>query len=266
MISSYIENLRNITKPTKNGDGLGLDRPSFVVIRNCMVDFSNEDLEEIDECLGITRGAEAYVYNCEFKGAQKVVLIGCGDEEYLEIEKDKAVVFDTCTFKYGSRRMPEVQDGMRVLLLNCTIEDWCNPNRYTFNPKKNRGFGAWSHDDGSILAINCMFHQSKFWKGLKLMLCDFLGHMGQTFNDEGILGLFKPKNWIPGVCRGLTSGKDGRVEAYNCTKNHWWIRIENNHKDFSTDELEGVLQEWLHTLPSNHQCKGLSLYNETALY
>ena len=247
-MSCTIEN-QVITNPTtESGDGIGLDTENFTIIKDTVIDFSNKSIDNIDECLGITRGAQAYVEHSKFKGAQKLVLVGCGDAEWIPKEKDKVVIFNNCHFCKASRRMPEVQDGMKVLLINCTIEDWCEPTRYQCNPKKNRGFGAWSHNDGEIVAISCLFKQSSFWKGWKVMLCDLLGHLGNTFNEEGILGFFKPKNWIPGVCRGLTSSDTGKVKAYDCTKNHWWIRIENHKKVRSSKKLDMILQSWINSL------------------
>ena len=245
-------NLKIIKPDNPKGDGIGLASANFFVVSDSHVDFSNMMISDVDACIGITWGAEAYVVNCTFEGAQKIALVGCGDEKYVPVETGNVVVFDRCTFRHGARRFPEVQDGMRVLLLNCKIEDWCNPSYYTLKPTKNRGFGAWAHKDGEILAINCTFNQLSFWKGFKLMLNDFLAHMGQTYNDEGILGWFKPKNWIPGVCRGLTSSTGGKVTAYNCKKNHWWIRIENNHQIDYEDAVK-ELQEWIDSLSNSNK-------------
>lgn len=236
----------HITVPdTLTGDGLNLSEKEFTVLLDSTIDLSSHPLSVIDECIGITRGAQGYFRNCTFSGSQKIALVGCGDKEWIEFEKGQIVVFDNCHFHSGARRMPEVQDGMKVLLLGCIIEDWCDPKRYLYNPKKNRGFGAWAHDEGEILAINCTFNQSSFWKGFKLMINDFLGHMGQTINDEGILGLFKPRNWIPGVCRGLFATEQGKVTAYNCKKNKWWIRIENHKR---TNDTTKLIHEWLDNL------------------
>ena len=245
-------NLKIYAPDEPRGDGIHLADTKFFVVSDSHVDFTNQLINEVDECIGITWGAEAYVVNCVFEGAQKIALMGCGDEPYIDTETNKVVVFDRCTFRHGCRRFPEVQDGMRVLLLNCKIEDWCNPSYYTMNPKKNRAFGAWVHKNGEILAINCTFTQPSFWKGFKLMFYDFLSHMGQTYKDEGILGWFKPKNWIPGVCRGLTSSTGGEVTAYNCKKNHWWIRIENNEQ-VSYDEATLELQSWIDSLSASNK-------------
>lgn len=247
-----LEGLDIIQPKDIKGDGIGLADTQFYIVEDCHVDFSRMPTGMVDECLGITWGAQAYVKDSIFEGAMKVALIGCGDENYIPIEQNKVVVFNNCTFRHGARRMPEVQDGMRVLLLNCMIEDWCNPSYYELNPKKNRGFGAWAHKNGEILAINCTFIQYNFWKGLKLMWCDFLGHMGQTYRDEGILGFFKPKNWIPGVCRGLTSSVGGKVTAYNCHKSRWWIRIEN-HSKLDKEELNDELSSWIDSLSSDNK-------------
>jgi len=192
------------------------------------IDLFSHSIEKIDECFSVVRGGSAIVKNCIFEGAEKVSLIGCGDSEWYATEQGKWVIFENCIFRKGSRRMPEVQSGMVVLLINCIIEDWCLPERQPTNPKKARGFGAWAHDGGIIIAINCTFNQNlPFWRGgWKFMISDLLGHLGNAWNESGIFGILNPLSWIPGVCRGLTASDGGFVKAVNCKKNHWWIRIE----------------------------------------
>lgn len=191
-------------------------------------DLSSHSIEEIDECFSAVRGASAVVRNCIFSGAEKVSLIGCGDIEWRPLERGKWVVFENCVFRNGSRRMPEVQSGMSVLLLNCTIEDWCLPSLQPSDPKKARGFGAWAHDGGTIVAVDCIFRQSlPFWRGgWRFMLSDLLGHLGNAWNESGILGILRPSSWLPGPCRGLTASDGGSVRAVRCRKNRWWIRIQ----------------------------------------
>lgn len=191
-------------------------------------DLSSHPIEEVDECFSAVRGASAVVRNCIFSGAEKVSLIGCGDIEWRPLERGKWVVFENCVFRNGSRRMPEVQSGMSVLLLNCTIEDWCLPSLQPSDPKKARGFGAWAHDGGTIVAVDCIFRQSlPFWRGgWRFMLSDLLGHLGNAWNELGILGILRPSSWLPGPCRGLTTSDGGSVRAVRCRKNRWWIRIQ----------------------------------------
>ena len=212
-----------------DGDSIHLEEGIHAVQAE-WVDLSALHLEEMDECFSAVKGASAVVRNCIFEGAEKIVLIGCGDAEWRPSECGKWVVFENCTFRNGSRRMPEVQSGMSVLLLNCTIEDWCLPSRQPTDAKKARGFGAWAHDGGTILAVNCTFKQSlSLWRGgWRFMLADLLGHLGNAWNESGIIGVLNPVSWLPGPCRGLTASDGGYVKAIRCQKNRWWIRLQNS--------------------------------------
>ena len=218
-----------IPSPDESGDGIHLEDGIYLV-ESEYVDFSSHPIENIDECIGITRGASAVVRNCIFEGSEKIALIGGGDEEWRPVESGKWVVFENCIFRNGSRRMPEVQSNMSVLMVNCIIEDWCIPERQKSDPKKSRGFGSWAHDYGSIIAVDCEFRQTNgFWRGgWKFMLSDLLSHLGNAFNESGILGILNPFSWIPGPCRGLTASDHGKVRAVRCRKNHWWIRIQKS--------------------------------------
>ena len=216
-----------VTQPNVNGDGIACEETSHF-IEDVVVDFSSLPLDSIDECCSVTRGGSAVFINCTFTGAEKICLIGSGDEDQREREEGKKAYFRNCVFAGGSRRMPEVQSGMECYLLNCTIANWCSPSRQPTDPSRARGFGAWAHDGGKIYAVGCHFTQESFWKGFRTMVSDLLGHIGNAVNESGILALFKPKTWLPGVCRGLTATDGGYVEAIACTKNRWWIRIENS--------------------------------------
>ena len=226
-----------ILDPGPSGDGIHLE-DGFYTIEGQHVDFSSHPTSEIDECIGMTRGAYGIVRDCIFEGAEKIALLGSGDEEFRSLEEGKAIVFDNCIFRNGSRRMPEVQCGMHCLMINCTIEDWAEPSRQPRDPRKARGFGAWAHDGGHIIAINCHFKQKRLWKGLLNMASDILGHLGNAINDEGPSAIFHLKSWIPGSLRGLTESDDGTVVAINCTKSHPLILIEN---DCHVDDVEGFL-------------------------
>lgn len=57
---------------------------------------------------------------------------------------------------------------------------------------------------------------------------DWLAHIGQSWNDEGLRGLLRPANWLPGVCRGLVATAGGQVRAANCHATRWWIRLEGH--------------------------------------
>lgn len=214
-----------ILSPGPSGDGIHLE-DGFHEVEDKCVNFFECSLDDIDEAIAITRGGSAIVRNCIFEGAEKLALIGGGDEEWRHVEEGKTVIFLNCIFRNGSRRMPEVQCGMNCFLINCTIENWCEPSRQPKNPAKARGFGAWAHDGGTIVAVNCSFNQKPFWKGLPLMLFDVLGHLGNAINESGLRAIFNWHSWIPGIMRGLTASDGGTSYALDCTKNRRWIRIE----------------------------------------
>lgn len=226
-ISSSKPSKPTVISVSAGGDGIHIEEPSLV--QSEWVDLSSLPIEEIDECFSVVRGGCTIVKDCIFEGSEKICLIGCGDIEWWPLERNKWVVFEDCIFRNGSRRMPEVQSGMNVLLINCTIENWCLPERQPTDSKKARGFGAWAHDKGSIVAVDCTFRQNlPLWRGgFKFMLSDLLGHLGNAWNEKGILGILNPKSWIPGPCRGLMSSDGGKVLSVNCRKNHWWIYIES---------------------------------------
>lgn len=223
-----IPQAQTITNTGVGCDGIHIEEPSLV--QSEWVDFSTLSINETDECFSVVHGGCAVVRNCIFEGAEKVVLVGCGDIEWRPLERGKWVIFENCVFRNGSRRMPEVQSGMSVLLLNCIIEDWCLPSRQPSDPKKARGFGAWAHDGGSILAVDCEFRQNRpFWRGgWRFMLSDILGHLGNAWNESGVFGVLNPASWLPGPCRGLAASDGGSVRAVRCRKNKWWIRIQNS--------------------------------------
>ena len=77
-------------------------------------------------------------------------------------------------------------------------------------------------------AVGCVFDQSCLWRGWQIMVRDWLAHLGQAWNDEGLRGLLRPANWLPGVCRGLVATAGGQVRAENCHATRWWIRLEGH--------------------------------------
>lgn len=228
-----------IFEPGPSGDGIHLE-DGFHEVEKTYVDFSSYAVEEIDEAIAVTRGGSAIIRDCVFQGAEKLALIGGGDEEWRSMEEGKTVVFLNCIFRDGSRRMPEVQCGMKCLLVNCTIENWCEPSRQPKNPAKARGFGAWAHDGGEIIAVKCTFNQKPFWKGLPLMIFDVLGHLGNAINESGIKAIFNWRSWIPGIMRGLTASDGGKTYAFKCDKNRKWIRIEGEMDKDAFWKLEDV--------------------------
>ena len=130
-----------------------------------------------------------------------------------------------------------VQSGMRAILRDCLIRNWGAPGRCDV-----RAFGAWAHHGGHIDAEACVFVQPRFWRGLKVMARDWLAHVGQAWNDEGLRGLLRPANWLPGVCRGLVATAGGRVQTRHCYATPWWIRLEERRGDMSRKDAAEMVR------------------------
>ncbi len=234
---------KRITHPGQLGagytidDGLGLFRPAHYEVTDCIVDLSDLDLDEIDECCGITYGASASFTRCWIRGAGKLILCGSGDKNKVDVETGKRVQFYNCLLEDGGRRFPEVQDGMEVEMEECVIRNWGDPSRFDA-----RNFGAWAHSGGRIYALNCVFWQDSFWRPLGQFVRDIGNHIGQAVNDSGLRALLRPTTYLPGVCRGLMAGVNGKVEAHGCYRNHKWIRIEGMEGEMEEHEaLERML-------------------------
>lgn len=232
---------KHITTPIHpGGDGISCCDGEHYNIKNCCVDFTAQPLDNIDEALGVTWGSTAIVTNSYFVGAGKLILCGSGDEDKIELECGKSVLFKDCTFSHFGRRGPEVQDGMEVILENCLICNWGAPDRFTV-----RSFGAWAHGKGSrIIAYNCIFWQD--YRFGRHWFQDMIGHIGQAWNDSGVRGLFSKDAWRPGNCRGLVASDGGYVEAHNCYRNHDWIVIENCKSFMDESEVHALAKRLWH--------------------
>lgn len=183
------------------------------------VDFSNEELSSLDEALSTINAGKALVSDSRFIGCGKLVL--CGNGDHPDNDSNGVVLFHRCHFENFGRRGPEAQDGVTVILMGCTIENWGIKERFD-----TRCFGAWAHSGAKITAVNCSFIQNCFWQtGFINFFRDIANHIGNAFNERGFFGLTW-KDFIPGVCRGLTASDGGQVKAIQCCKNKWWIRIE----------------------------------------
>jgi len=71
---------------------------------------------------------------------------------------------------------------------------------------------------------------------------DLANHIGQSFHDNGLLALFLPSTYIPGVCRGLMASDSGSVSASHCYSNHWWIRIQCRDGKMDSDEAQELIE------------------------
>lgn len=207
-----------ITAPTnEGGDGLILDgSDGYYSLENVTIDFTEVPSAQLDENLTTMRGCVATIRNCHFRGGIKLAL--CGNGDFPEADKHGNVLFENCVFENFGRRGPEAQDGVTVTLRNCTIRNWGISSRFDV-----RSFAAWAHSGATIIAENCRFEQDKFWQcSLWETLVGIANHIGNDFNDRCLSW----RSFMPCVCRGLMATDGGKVVSRNCTKNHWWIRIE----------------------------------------
>jgi hypothetical protein len=218
-------------------DGIGMyqDGKTYLV-ENCIVDFSDLSLDQQDEATAVTYGASATFRRCVLRGAGKLCLCGCGDDEKVPVETGKKVELYDCILEDFGRRGPEVQDGMQVIMHGCLIRNWGAADRFTV-----RNFGSWAHKGGRITAVNCVFWQDSFWRPLRQMWQDWTDHIGQAWNDEGWRGLLRPSTYLPGVCRGLFATNGGEAWAMKCWKNRWWIALPWRHTTKSMDKMDAKI-------------------------
>lgn len=217
---------QRITRPGQLGlgftpdDGLGLWQPREYIVRDCIIDLSALPLEALDEAVGVTWGASAVFRRCVIRGAGKLILCGSGDPGKAELEQGRRVLFEDCLLENFGRRGVEVQAGMRVTLKGCLVRNWGKPDRHTV-----RDFGAWAHHGGRIDAVGCVFWQDHFSRPWRQFWGDFVARIGQAWNDEGWRGLLRLSTWLPGVCLALRATAGGKVCAWCCWRNRWWIAL-----------------------------------------
>jgi len=225
---------KRITSPSElGGDGLHFADGLTYLVEDCIIDFSNCDLEDIDENIGVTWGSSATFKRCVIRGGGKLILCGCGDDDKVPIETGKRVSFYDCILEDFGRRGPEVQDGMLVDMHNCLIRNWGDPDRFT-----TRNFGSWAHRGGRIDAYGCIYWQDSFWRPIGQFLRDLANHIGEAWNTEGIRGLLRPSTYMPGVCKGLLATDGGEAYAWQCYRNHWWIALPWRHTTAMMDKTD----------------------------
>ena len=229
---------QRITAQDAGGHGLDMSDGQPWLVEDCVIDLSACPLEGLDEAVGVTWGSRALFRRCVIRGAGKLLLCGSGDADKLAVERGKVVIFEDCILEDFGRRGPEAQSCMRVILRRCLIRNWGKTERFDV-----RAFAAWAHHGGRIEAYACVFDQPRFWHGWRLMARDWLAHLGQAWNDEGLRGLLRPANWLPGVCRGLTATAGGHVRAADCRATRWWIRLEGRHGPRMSREDAAALLE-----------------------
>lgn len=231
---------KRITRPGQLGpdftgdDGIGMYREGETyLVEGCIIDFSDLPLDQQDEGASATYGASAIFRRCVIRGAGKLCLCGCGDDDKVPVETGKKVELYDCILEDFGRRGPEVQDGMQVLMHNCLIRNWGASDRFTV-----RNFGSWVHKGGRIDAVGCVYWQDSFWRPLRQMIADIIDHVGQAWNDEGIRGLLRLSTWMPGICKGLLATDGGEAYAWSCWRNHWWIAMPWGHTTAFMDDSD----------------------------
>lgn len=225
---------RRITAPSYvGGDGLGFSDGKEYLVRDCIIDLSACSLDDIDEATSCTWGSSVTYQRCVIRGAGKLVLCGCGDNDKVPVETGKRVSFYDCILEDFGRRGPEVQDGMTVDMHGCLIRNWGDPDRFT-----TRNFGSWAHRGGRIDAYGCVYWQDTFWRPVGQFIADICDHIGQAWNDEGIRGLLRLSTYIPGVCKGLLATDGGEAYAWQCYRNHWWILLPFRHTTQMMDKTD----------------------------
>jgi hypothetical protein len=127
------------------------------------------------------------------------------------------VVLEDCIIQNFSRRGPEAKFQYKVNMRRCLIRNWSHPDFFHV-----RSFGAWAHAGGDIYAESCVFWQDKFFNGH--FWEDLGNHIGEAWNE----GSWDPRDYLmPGVCRGLTAGPGGTVQAVDCYA-PWFVQIQNH--------------------------------------
>lgn len=198
------------------------------VIRNCIIDFSNIPHYKQDEALVGIYGAQVTVEDSVVIGSIKAML--CGNGDYPSIDRElgewnlNRVLFLGC-----GRRCPEAQDGVRVTMNHCIVENWGE----AFDV---RAFGAWAHSGASIVAKNCVFAQrTPIFSSVGRFLVDIGNHFGEAWND-------RPSPFIdyvlPGTMRGAVESANGTIQLESCYSTSSFTRLQN-HKNPRTSKDEG---------------------------
>lgn len=219
-------------------DGLGLCHNGYHWdVRDCIIDLTNAPKGSVDEAASVTWGSSASFTNCVIRGAGKLVLCGCGDDDKVHLEQGKVVTFKHCILENFSRRGPEVQNGMVCHLNDCLVYNWGDNDLFDI-----RAFGAWAHKGGSIFARNTVFVQDND-PTLKHWFQDHINHFGQAVNERGFFkALFHRDAWLSGYKRALTAGPDGYVVAMNCYASAGLV-LDNWESDMSDTDVINLVTE-----------------------
>lgn len=77
--------------------------------------------------------------------------------------------------------------------------------------------------------------------GLLNTFIDLANHVGQSVNDYGLGALFRPRTYLPGICRALTADTGGQVIATRCYRNRRWIFIDGCDPLIGRDKARAIV-------------------------
>lgn len=236
-------------------DGVTAYGPGRVtIISDRVFDFRDYPAEKQDEVISGVDGAIVRLQRCVILGGIKAVLAGNGDHPGNDMRVGHWEI-DDCVIVGAGRRCPEVQDCVDLTLRRCWIHNWGR----SFDV---RSFGGWAHRGGRLVAEECLFTQSGgiLSLGLRTTLADIFSHIGQAWNDDGVYGLLRWQNYLPGVCRGLTASTGGLALATRCYRNRRWIRIENCDPYITRAEATAIVEHINAAMPAQaYERLGMSI-------
>ena len=198
------------------------------VIRNCIIDFSNIAHDTQDEAIAGIYGANVTIEDSVIIGSIKAMLCGNGDYPAVDKKSGEWILNRVLFFGCG-RRCPEAQDGVRVTMTNCLVENWGE----AFDV---RAFGSWAHSGASITAKDCIFAQhTPIFPSVKNFFLDLGNHIGEAWND-------RPSPLIdyllPGTMRGAVASANGTIQLESCYSTSSFTRLQN-HRNPRTSKDEG---------------------------
>ena len=221
---------------TPEGDGIVASGPGHVtIISDKVFDWRDVPTSQQDEVISGVDGANVRLQRCVILGGIKAILAGNGDHPGNDMRFGHWEMED-CVIMGAGRRCPEAQDGTTVTMRRCWVHDWGS----TFAV---RSFGAWAHRGGKIIAEDCLFTQSSGLLGFGLLntFIDLANHVGQSVNDYGLGALFRPRTYMPGICRALTADTGGQVIATRCYRNRRWISIDGCDPLIGRDKARAIV-------------------------
>lgn len=170
-----------------------------ILIRNCR--FIRESAEYcMDEGLSVVHGAtRVTIEGCYFYNIEKAFLVGCGDAEWKEAEKDAEVTIKDTTFDHCGRRMPFIRYG-KATLEGCVLQYWGG------DEKNYKSYGIRAAEGAQVWLRSCSFDQKWMIGGLWHCILD---------NLRG-----------GGFRKGVITESGGEiVEKTDIRKNHHWIKV-----------------------------------------